>query len=321
MVKGNFDECVSFLHGCRLYIIASSMGFLLCCEQEIYQRHYYVYNPVTRQYFALPEVKTCTNHVEVGIKVQTCAKYVAIGFNCKLDDPINKDVISFTIVRYKVPAESTVTIESFSSQTNAWTEITLALENPLDFQPSFYHPSKWPKSGGAIEGVFYWLDFEPRINLYDSVNMCFWSLDLPDRLDYLHMRSLGVSGGILCFASMCCGLTVWQLKSNIRDRTALWDKKYTNLCVFEAFNTCPETLGLLHRCGLGHRINYNFDRDMVFHPYEPQILIVLNIKEYGKFLMCYDMDNSSAKLVCNFGNRKTYTNIFPYEWQEWPLLL
>lgn len=118
MVKENFDKCVNFLHGYRLYIIASSMGFLLCCEQEIYQRHYYVYNPATRQYFALPQVPTRTTHVQVGINVETCAKYVAIGFNCKLDDPINSDVVSFTIVRYKIPAELMVTIESFSSQTS-----------------------------------------------------------------------------------------------------------------------------------------------------------------------------------------------------------
>ncbi|XP_047259566.1 F-box protein At5g49610-like [Capsicum annuum] len=181
-VKGNFDESVNFLKGCHLHLIASSIGFLLCCEQEIYQRHYYVYNPATRQYFSLPQVPTGTKNVELaGINVQTCAKYVAIGFNCKLDD-INNDVISFTVVRYQIPAESTVTIESFSSQSNVWTEITFALQIPLVFYRCHYHPSKWLKSGGAIDGVFYWLDFSSRINVYDSVNMCFWSPDIPDGL-------------------------------------------------------------------------------------------------------------------------------------------
>ncbi|KAM3326544.1 hypothetical protein P3S67_001670 [Capsicum chacoense] len=182
----NFAQCVNFLPGCRLYIIASTMGFLLCCEQEIYQRHYYVYNPATRQNFAVPQVPTRTKNVETGIKVQICPQYVAIGFYCSFDDPTKNDIVSFMIVRYQIPAESTVTIESFSSKTNAWTETIIVLEFPLYFQSFVYqYSSKYPKSGVAIDGVFYWLDLvRPQINVYDSVNMCFWSLDSPDGLTF-----------------------------------------------------------------------------------------------------------------------------------------
>ncbi|PHT85897.1 hypothetical protein T459_08003 [Capsicum annuum] len=281
----NVDQCVNFLPGCRLYIIASTMGFLLCCEQEIYQRHYYVYNPATRQNFAVPQVPTRTKNVEAGIKI---------------------------------PAESTLTIESFSSKTNPWTETIIVLEFPLYFQSFVYqYSSKYPKSGVAIDGVFYWLDLvRPQINVYDSVNMCFWSLESPDGLSHFHKRSIGVSSGILCYANMNQGLNVWHLKSSVRDKIARWNKKYTRLNVCKAVLTDLETLGPSNFGGY-----HNFDHDMVFHPAEPHILVIASFKGYGKFLMCYDMANSSAKLLCDFGNRKTFTNLFPYEWQEWPLFL
>ncbi|KAH0783776.1 hypothetical protein KY290_003374 [Solanum tuberosum] len=309
MVKENFDESVNFLPDHSLYIIASSMGFLLCCEEEIYQQHYYVYNPATRQSIALPQAPSCSKHV-------------AIGFNCKLDDPINSDIVSFTIVRYEIPVESMVTIESF--RRNVWVKINLALEIPrIDFHTSVHHPSNWLKSGGSIDGVFYWLDFGPRINVYDSVNTCFWCIDVPDGLDYQHKRCLGVSRGVLCYGGTSPGLmnfgdmSVWHLKSGVREKTAIWEQ-YTTLSVCIQVFTCLSNSGLLK----SGRIQSN--RDMTFHPAEPLILIVLNNKKGGaEVLMSYDMDKSSSKLVCDFGNgnSKTHTNLVPYEWHEWPLFI
>ncbi|KAF3620269.1 putative cold shock protein CS66-like [Capsicum annuum] len=158
----NVDQCVNFLPGCRLYIIASTMGFLLC-------------------------------------------------FLCL----------------------------------------------PVLFKGS--------KSGVAIDGVFYWLDLvRPQINVYDSVNMCFWSLESPDGLSHFHKRSIGVSSGILCYANMNQGLNVWHLKSSVRDKIARWNKKYTRLNVCKAVLTGLETLGPSNFGGY-----HNFDHDTVFHPAEP----------------------------------------------------
>ncbi|KAG5613496.1 hypothetical protein H5410_024777 [Solanum commersonii] len=88
VIDGSLDESVSFL-GRGLYIIASSNGFILMAEYLRYQRAYYVYNPATRQHFSVPVTQT------------SCMKVAAIGFHCKVDDP-EKDVISFTIVRYEI---------------------------------------------------------------------------------------------------------------------------------------------------------------------------------------------------------------------------
>ncbi|XP_009766394.1 F-box protein At5g49610-like [Nicotiana sylvestris] len=88
VIDGILDESVKFL-GRGVYIIASSNGFILVAEDLWYERVYYVYNPLTRQHVAVPVTKT------------SCIDRVAVGFLCKVDDP-EKDVISFTIVRYKI---------------------------------------------------------------------------------------------------------------------------------------------------------------------------------------------------------------------------
>lgn len=86
-----------------------------------------------------------------------------------MDDP-NKDVILFTIVRYMVTLgqiQRTLTIKSFSSQTNAWTNIILEIGNHLYIDPIYnQYPLKWLASAGAIDGVFYWLEDEYQISVY-----------------------------------------------------------------------------------------------------------------------------------------------------------
>lgn len=82
---------------------------------------------------------------------------------------------------------------------------------------------------------------------------------------YQYWRSLGVSGGILCYASLYQGLSVWYLKSSIRDKTARWDNKYTQLNVYEAIFTRLEILGLYNH-GPHYRYNCYFDKDMALSP-------------------------------------------------------
>ncbi|KAF3614331.1 hypothetical protein FXO38_35742 [Capsicum annuum] len=143
-----------------------------------------------------------------------------IGFHCKVDDP-EKDVISFTIFRYALPwldFRSSVTIESFSSQNNVWTTIDLTLDVPLRIPLS-----SWRKvtSAGVIDGVFCWIDEESQIILYDSVDRCFWALQLTQEMKAAGDCYLGVSGGALYYAScVAAKITVWCLESTIRKYAA-----------------------------------------------------------------------------------------------------
>ncbi|KAK4351861.1 hypothetical protein RND71_027379 [Anisodus tanguticus] len=211
IVDGSLDESVNFL-GRGVYIIASSNGFVLIADDLEDQGVYYVYNPAMRQHLAVPVTQT------------SCISVATIGFHCKVDD-LEKDVISFTIVHFEhsFDLRSSVTIESFSSDTNTWTTIDLVLDVPISV--SIF---SWAKvaSLGAIDGVFCWIDMDSQVILYDSVNRRFWALELTEEIENIYVEALGVSGGALYYA-VCeeTKITVWCLESNIRSQDAVWVRK------------------------------------------------------------------------------------------------
>ncbi|XP_059311209.1 F-box protein At2g40925-like [Lycium ferocissimum] len=279
------DQSVTFL-GRTAYIVASSNGFLLCNKQRVY----YVYNPATRQSVALPKTQSKMNDPTVG-------------FICKVDDP-DKDVISFTVIRYWFSL-SNVTIESFTSETNVWT-VSIILAVPL--RPYFSNYMK-SASAGVIDGVFCWLDQGPQITVYDSVNKSFWALEFPgEMVPAIANYFLGFSGGDFYFASYVkTAITVWQLKSNIRSRNALWVKQYeTNVATTVPF-------------GLTGSLHIEV-QNMDIHPTIPSIFY-LDVR--GK-VISYDMETDIPELVHDFGEywwRTKHFKLFSYEWHQWPRLL
>ncbi|KAJ8572824.1 hypothetical protein K7X08_009335 [Anisodus acutangulus] len=284
-IDGSLDESVNLL-GRTAYIVASSNGFLLCNKQRVY----YVYNPATRQHLALPKTQISMNDPTVG-------------FICNVDDP-DKDVISFTVIRYW-NLQSKVTIESFSSETNVWTVSNLILDVPLRLY--FAHYMKSP-SAGVIDGVFCWLDQGPQITVYDSINKRFWALAFPEEMIATGNYFLGFSGGDFYFALYVkTAITVWQLKSNIRSRNALWVRKYeTNVATTVPF-------------GLTGSLRIEV-QNMDIHPAIPH-MFYLDVK--GKFIS-YDMETDIAELVHDFGEygwRTKHFKLFSYEWHQWPRLL
>ncbi|KAM3341644.1 hypothetical protein P3S68_026610 [Capsicum galapagoense] len=167
-------------------------------------------------------------HFDVHVTQTSCIRVAAIGFHCKVDDP-EEDNISFTIVRYEksLDPNRNVTIESFSSETKAWTTINLTVDLPL----GLLCPTSWMKdsSAGVIDGVFCWMDELGQIILYDSVNRHLWGLKLTHEMKQGYStRVLGVSDGVLHYAMHNeAKVTVWCLKSDIRSQDAVWVKKYT----------------------------------------------------------------------------------------------
>ncbi|KAF3631264.1 hypothetical protein FXO37_28052 [Capsicum annuum] len=123
-------------------------------------------------------------HFDVHVTQTSCIRVAAIGFHCKVDDP-EEDMISFTIVRYEksLDLNPNVTIESFSSETNAWTAINLTLDLPLGL--GVICTTSWMKdsSAGVIGGVFCWIDKLRTIILYDSVNTRLWGLELTQEME------------------------------------------------------------------------------------------------------------------------------------------
>ncbi|OIT08557.1 hypothetical protein A4A49_18166 [Nicotiana attenuata] len=205
-----------------------------------------------------------------------------VGFSCKVDDS-DKDVISFTIVRYEIPRrfdelQFSVTIECFSSDTNVWTANNLTLDVPLRLNPldwdRIFRPAA---SAGVIDGVFCWLDQGGQITFYDSVYKCFWALELPEEMVFGESCYLGLSGGALYFALNCGdAITVWRLESDIRSRDAVvWLRKY-DAEVAATVMQCPEAFGLggdtlrVEAFGLTGSLTVEV-HNMVIHPAVPHI--------------------------------------------------
>ncbi|KAK4723081.1 hypothetical protein R3W88_013314 [Solanum pinnatisectum] len=288
VIDGSLDESVNFL-GRGLYIIASSNGFLLMAEDLRYQRAYYAYNPAMRQHLSVPVTPTSSITLP------------AIGFHCKVDDP-EKDVISFTIVRYKTWHDlgSSVTIESFSSETNMWSNIDITLDVPVRV-----FLNRWMKlaSAGVIDGVFCWIDIQSQIIFYDSVNTHFWALQLNQEMYVLYFRCLGVSGGDLYYASYNeADLTLWYLESNIRSQDAVWIRKYTANLTNALVNYCPGLFQAEVMC-------------MDIHPANPHIVYL----EINGNIVSYDLEKNIAELLYNMGVGDYL--LFTYEWHRWPRLL
>ncbi|KAK4369827.1 hypothetical protein RND71_009302 [Anisodus tanguticus] len=201
----DLDDSVNVLNR-GVYIVASSNGFLLCTKHRKEPRVYCVHNPATRQYSSLPKTKICMEGD------------IAVGFICKVDNP-NKDVILFTIVRYEIPRrwdelQLTVTIESFSSETNVWTANSIIFDAPLRLCPLNWDITSSASSAGVINGVFCWLDQVGRqITVYDSVYKCFWALEFPEETVSGCRCYLGLSGRPFYFAlNYGKEINVWKLE-------------------------------------------------------------------------------------------------------------
>lgn len=74
---------------------------------------------------------------------------------------------------------STITIESFASETNVWTA-NIKIFEPLGLWLPILD-KKSSSACGAIDGVlFWWLQNGRHITAYDSVDKSFWALELPN---------------------------------------------------------------------------------------------------------------------------------------------
>nr|XP_016472536.1 PREDICTED: F-box protein At5g03970-like [Nicotiana tabacum] len=292
VIDGSLDESVNSLGRKRVYIVASSNGFVLCIDLT---GVYYVYNPATRQHLALPKPRMETNDPTVG-------------FICKVDDS-TKDGISFTVVRHW-DFLSSVTVEFFSSETN----VNNLNVDARPLRRWNYKTMKSP-SAGVIDGVFCWLYYFQQITAYDSVHKRFWGLELPHDQDMVFRDRcfLGFSGGAFYYAlNVGTTITVWRLESNIRSRDAVWVRKY-------AANFASTVLQCLEAFRLVDSTPIEV-QNMDIHPAIPHIFY-LNVS--GK-VISYDLETNIAELVYDFGEycwRTEYYKLFAYEWHQWPRLL
>ncbi|KAL3354553.1 hypothetical protein AABB24_018952 [Solanum stoloniferum] len=296
LIGTTLDKSIDFIGiGEGVYVVASSNGIVLCNRLRSRHRVYYVYNPATRQRLDVPKTLIRMNDPYVG-------------FTCKVDE--DHGIVSFTIVRYVIRKryQSSITIESYSSETNVWIATDAIHDLLYPLQPS--RDENYLSSCCVIDGVFCWIDnFGQGMTVYDSVKKCFWGLAYPQPgcMIYPGFHFLGLSGGELCFASKGWTIPCWRL-NNFPSRDAEWVWKY-NVDVVTIIQKCGENFGL----GGGNVQN------IVFHPVFPDILF---LQINGK-VISYDVKTSTVELVYDFGEagRKTkHYKLFSYEWPQWPRL-
>ncbi|KAL3497503.1 hypothetical protein ACH5RR_040235 [Cinchona calisaya] len=348
----SLEESVGFLDGKNVYIVASSKGFFLCCQQmqnpmecyrwmmiqsslstdpiQFYMRkqdpikfgqekgypmEYYVYNPSAEQWLTLP-------------KPRYHNKQMAVGFSCTNNNMVDDtDLFCYAIVRYEIPSNfwmtekrSIVTIESFSSESSEWTTKDIKLDAPHLLYP-VDHPAV------VVDGIFFWLDIKHQIIAIDVVGRCGWQLNLPHSdgtrcgwlLNLPHDTNLFNSynlyalDGSLHYVSDDGGLIrIWTLD---RSNFRCPNAKWLIKYQGRFCDEFPEIFGPPAPAADSLRVKH-----LGFHPDNPQNYYCY----YNGKIIAFDMHNKTMQVLDTFSQFPSFnrwSKYFLYEWNEWPRLL
>ncbi|KAK4709265.1 hypothetical protein R3W88_030190 [Solanum pinnatisectum] len=199
-----------------------------------------------------------------------------VGFTCKVDE--DHGIVSFTIVRYVIRKryQSSITIESYSSETNVWIANNVIHDLLYPQRDENYLSSRC-----VIDGVLCWIDNSGQgMTVYDGVKKSFGGLAYPQP-------------GCVIYPQLCC----WRL-NNFPCRDAEWVWKY-NVDVVAIIEKCGEDFGL----GGGNVQN------IVFHSVFSDILY---LQMNGK-VISYNVKTSNLSMILEKlgGRQKNITNCFP----------
>ncbi|KAJ7978142.1 F-box protein family [Quillaja saponaria] len=126
------------------YFMDSSKGFLLSGRHP---KTYYVWNPISKQPFQLPEPRQFYKMLCMAFVVEDCSD----------------GVICYKVIRAKCERKlierHTVSIETFSSKTGAWKQTTLTCSSTFALCPRTV--------ATVIGGVVHWLAMWRNIAIYD----------------------------------------------------------------------------------------------------------------------------------------------------------
>ncbi|PRQ26210.1 putative F-box domain-containing protein [Rosa chinensis] len=194
-------------------VVATYNDFILLCDTWRYQRNYYVCNPYTKQWVALP-------------RVPRRRKDVHVGFTCDSDIRCCKVV---RILGFKVEPEThPLEVEIFSAETGKWIKSDLVLQgiNPTLY---YYERIKRRISPVAHNGTLYWMTaggYLIGLELFNKLNInstkChgrFISNPHPVDENLLNEEMVCVCQGCVRLCRLCrglgrCSLYVWELKGD-----------------------------------------------------------------------------------------------------------
>ncbi|KAK9927234.1 hypothetical protein M0R45_024427 [Rubus argutus] len=212
-----------FGHGLRLepgtmvppVVVGWYKDLLLCCATRCDQRHYYLYNPYTKQWAALPPTPGVYTEVYVSF---FCDPY----FNYSDDAHEEKRTSTSTSTRtscfildaeymWKVvrlvpnSSDPNFHVEVFSSETREWRELVVLCSRPFSSFCTFFYSFV---SSVAYNGMLYWwcndnFIFELDLSTSNSTIVKCRFIELPEGPADIGIGILGVSGGRLRLCKHC----------------------------------------------------------------------------------------------------------------------
>ncbi|KAK9913428.1 hypothetical protein M0R45_037245 [Rubus argutus] len=296
---------------------------LLCCATRCDQRHYYLCNPYTKQWAALPPTPGVYNKVYVSFFYDPYfnhsddaheEKRISTSTGTRTSCFILDAEYAWKVVRL-VPNSSNPNfhVEMFSSETREWRELVVLYSQPFSSFCTFYYTLV---SSVAYNGMSYWwcndsLIFDLDLSTSDSTITKCRFIELPEGPGDIGIGILGVSGGRLWLCKHSEYLPeshedgqdafrVWELKQVVKDNQGKFK------WLVDRVSITWTDIGEFHP----HRILV-----LGFHPSNEDTMY---FKYFDEYLACKFRGGILKKVayICSLELRDHYRYYFMLPW--WP---
>ncbi|KAE9467982.1 hypothetical protein C3L33_00130, partial [Rhododendron williamsianum] len=279
-------------------LVASSNGLVLCSTFKYFHKLYYVCNPLTMHWVALPPPPTRHNRVRVG-------------FICNQDFD-NGMTSLFKVVRIpefenESQLHTSLKLEIFSSKTGEWTD-----DSVISWHKPVFGSTPLCNDPVVCNGMLHWryvnqnhiFAFDP----YKQANREFRTIDLPkESCKEASVHLVGESRGRLRYAEFHQGtFGVWELEDQSSGQWCSVHKFHQSEIVWED----PKIAIFTTQC-------FHLMHILAFHPLEGDfVFLVLP----GHIIEC-NMRSRSLKSLYSLTNRtaELHHRIFPYVLPWWPV--
>lgn len=287
-----------------VHFLASSNGLVLCSTTVLYEKKlklekvlYYVCNPLTMHWVALPPPPNCHKRVRIGF--------------ISTPDFDNGIISRFKVVRIPEFEKCTqlytnLSLEIFSSETGEWTDFVISWHEPV-FSCFFLCDS-----AVVCNGMLHWINvYLDQIFAYDPNKTAnyqeFRTILFPkEHCNKAYVHLFGESQGHLRYAEFHQGtFRVWELDDYSSGEWSLVHKFHKSEIVV---GEDPRLAKFLTR---------DFILMLAFHPIEGDVMFLY----WSRHIIEFNMRSRSLKWLCSLAEQAAsiHRTIFPYVLPWWPI--